>query len=35
MSKVLIGGADWNLVSEIIHKIFDNSLKNVYICRHD
>ena len=28
------GGADWNLVEEILHKIFDNSNKNVYICKH-
>ena len=30
-----LGGADWNIVEEIIHKIFDNSHKNVYICRHE
>ncbi len=30
-----LGGADWNLVEEILHKVFDNSYKNVYICRYE
>jgi O-acetyl-ADP-ribose deacetylase (regulator of RNase III) len=30
-----LGGADWNHVEEILHKVFDKSLKNVYICRHE
>jgi hypothetical protein len=30
-----LGGASWNIVEEILHKIFDNSHKNVYICRHE
>ena len=30
-----LGGADWNLVEEILHKIFNNSHKNVYICKHE
>lgn len=30
-----LGGADWNLVEEILHKVFDNSHKNVYICRYE
>jgi hypothetical protein len=30
-----LGGASWNLVEEILHKIFDNSHKNVYICKFD
>lgn len=30
-----LGGADWNLVTEILHKTFDNSYKNVYICHHE
>lgn len=29
-----LGGADWNLVQEILHKAFDKSYKNVYICKH-
>jgi O-acetyl-ADP-ribose deacetylase (regulator of RNase III) len=28
-----LGGADWNLVEEIIEKIFLNSHKNVFICK--
>ncbi len=28
-----LGGADWNLVQEIINKLFENSHKNVYICK--
>jgi hypothetical protein len=30
-----LGGADWNIVEEIVHKIFDNSHKNVYFCKHE
>ena len=30
-----LGGADWNIVEEILHKVFDNSGKNVYICHHE
>jgi len=30
-----LGGADWNLVEEIIEKSFMNSNKNVYICKHE
>jgi hypothetical protein len=30
-----LGGASWNIVEEILHKIFDNSHKNVYICSHE
>jgi hypothetical protein len=30
-----LGGASWNLVEEILHKIFNNSHKNVYICKHE
>lgn len=30
-----LGGASWNMVEEILHKIFDNSHKNVYICKFD
>ena len=30
-----LGGADWNLVEEILHKVFDNNRKNVYICRYE
>jgi hypothetical protein len=30
-----LGGADWNIVEEILHKVFDNSHKNVYICRYE
>ena len=30
-----LGGGDWNIVEEILHKVFDNSHKNVYICRHE
>ena len=28
-----LGGADWNLVSEIIEKVFENSHKDVFICK--
>ncbi len=30
-----LGGADWNLVEEILYRIFDSSSKNVYICHHE
>jgi len=30
-----LGGADWNLVEEILYKVFDNGHKNVYICRYE
>lgn len=30
-----LGGGDWNIVEEIFHKVFDNSHKNVYICRYE
>jgi hypothetical protein len=30
-----LGGGDWNIVEEILHKVFDNSYKNVYICRYE
>ena len=30
-----LGGADWNIVEEIINKIFDRSHFNVYICKHE
>jgi O-acetyl-ADP-ribose deacetylase (regulator of RNase III) len=30
-----LGGADWNIVEEIIHKIFDSSHFDVYICKHE
>jgi len=30
-----LGGGDWNIVEEILHKVFDNSHKNVYICRYE
>lgn len=30
-----LGGASWNLVEEILHKVFDNSHKNAYICRYE
>ena len=30
-----LGGADWNIVEEIINKIFDSSHFNVYICKHE
>jgi len=30
-----LGGADWNLVTEILHKVFDNNYQNVYICHHE
>lgn len=27
-----LGGGDWNIVLDIINKVFDSSTKNVYIC---
>lgn len=30
-----LGGADWSIVEEIIHKIFEKSFNDVYICKHD
>jgi hypothetical protein len=30
-----LGGADWNIVEEILHKIFEKSFNDVYICRHE
>jgi O-acetyl-ADP-ribose deacetylase (regulator of RNase III) len=30
-----LGGADWNIVEEIIHEVFDSSHFNVYICKHE
>lgn len=30
-----LGGADWNVVEEIIHEVFDSSHFNVYICKHE
>lgn len=30
-----LGGADWEKVQDILHQIFDNSDKNVYICKHE
>lgn len=30
-----LGGADWNLVEEILYRIFDSSSENVYICHHE
>lgn len=30
-----LGGADWNIVEEIINKTFEKSEKNVYICKHE
>lgn len=30
-----LGGADWNLVEEIIFSIFSKSVKNAYICKID
>ena len=30
-----LGGADWSIVEEIIHKVFDSSHFNVYICKHE
>ena len=30
-----LGGADWNIVEEIINKSFERSENNVYICKHE
>lgn len=30
-----LGGADWNIVQEIIHKAFEKSENDVYICKHE
>lgn len=30
-----LGGADWGIVEEIIHKCFDKSEHDVYICQHE
>ena len=30
-----LGGADWNIVQEIIHKTFEKSENDVYICKHE
>jgi len=30
-----LGGADWNIVEEIIHKCFEKSINDVYICKHE
>lgn len=30
-----LGGADWNLVQEIIEKTFEKSENNIYICKHE
>ena len=30
-----LGGADWNIVEEILHKIFEKSFNDVYICKHE
>jgi len=30
-----LGGADWETVQDILHQIFENSHKNVYICKHE
>lgn len=30
-----LGGANWSIVEEIIHKTFDKSTKSVYICKHE
>lgn len=29
-----LGGASWNVVEEIIYKIFEKSQYNIYICKH-
>lgn len=29
-----LGGANWNIVEEIIHKCFEKSINDVYICKH-
>lgn len=30
-----LGGADWSIVEEIIHKCFEKSVNDVYICKHE
>jgi O-acetyl-ADP-ribose deacetylase (regulator of RNase III) len=30
-----LGGADWNIVEEIINKTFEKSFNDVYICKHE
>lgn len=30
-----LGGADWEKVQDILHQIFENSHKNVYICKYE
>ena len=30
-----LGGADWSIVEEILHKIFEKSFNDVYICKHE
>lgn len=30
-----LGGANWSIVEEIIHKTFEKSTKSVYICKHE
>jgi O-acetyl-ADP-ribose deacetylase (regulator of RNase III) len=30
-----LGGADWSIVQEIIHKTFEKSENDVYICKHE
>ena len=30
-----LGGADWSIVEEIIHQIFEKSINNAYICKHE
>jgi O-acetyl-ADP-ribose deacetylase (regulator of RNase III) len=30
-----LGGADWGIVEEIIHKTFEKSENDVYICKHE
>lgn len=30
-----LGGADWNIVEEILHKIFEKSFNDVYICKYE
>ena len=30
-----LGGADWNIVQQIIEKTFEKSENNIYICKHE
>lgn len=30
-----LGGADWSIVEEILHSIFEKSFNDVYICKHE